>query len=125
MSCFTSFKRKDWLSLVLVIVAGFGWLLIDQLFLPEVYQRFIALLVILTGLFFLQFLLNRPVSPFRYANTITTICLSFIVIVSVILHVFIRKDFSFRSVLIWILTAILPYFAAFIYLLIKRDQKNG
>jgi hypothetical protein len=31
------FKLKDYLTLMGIIVVGFGWLLIDQIFLPETY----------------------------------------------------------------------------------------
>jgi hypothetical protein len=112
---FYSFNKKDIQCLLGVVLIVFGWLLADQIFLPEVYQRFIALFLLLFLLFFAQFKLNKPVSVWKYANTLVVICLSLIITISIVIHVFILHNFDYRPVLIWILTAILPYFAACIY----------
>jgi hypothetical protein len=117
---FAKLKIADCITLCGVIVVGFGWLLIDQWFLNEVYQRFIALFVLLTFLFMAQFKINHPEKVIAYANTLVLICLSFIVVISVVMHVFIKNDFSYKSVLIWILTALLPYLSGGIYLLISK-----
>jgi hypothetical protein len=70
-------KLKGYLTLIGLVIIGFGWLLIDQIFLPEVYQR-------------------------------------------VIMHVIIKNDFTYKSILIWVITAILPYAAGFIYIKTKK-----
>jgi hypothetical protein len=119
---FHTFHKKDYVCLLGVILIGFGWLLIDQIFLSEIYQRFIALFIILVTLFFLQFKLNKPSSVWKYANTLVAICLGFIVTISLILHAFIRHDLDYRSILIWILTACLPYLVAGIYQLLQKDK---
>jgi len=117
---FHPFHKKDILYLSGVVGVGFGWLLVDQFFLPEVYQRFIALFVLLLILFVLQFQLNKPCSVWKYANTLVAICLSFIVTISLVMHTVISHDFDYRSILIWVLTASMPYLAASVYQLIKR-----
>jgi hypothetical protein len=120
---FATFKKKDILCLMGVIIIGFGWLLIDQFFFPLVIQRFIALFVLLLVLFFFQFKVNNPVHIFKYANTLMVISLGFIVVVSTVTHIIMLHDFDYRSVLIWILTAMLPYLSALLYNLFRKRVK--
>ena len=113
----TTLYLKDILTLIGLFAVGFGWVLIDQYFLPEIYQRIIAFIIIILTLYWLQFIINKPnrkqVMP--YANTIALITVFFAMVVSLIRHVIINHDFSCKSILIWVISAILPYVAGFIY----------
>jgi hypothetical protein len=113
-------KLKDCLTLIGLIIIGFGWLLIDQIFLPEVYQRFIAFFILIFILYYLQFAINKPVNVISYANSIALITVSFIVIVSFIMHVIINNDFTYKSILIWVISGLLPYLTGFIYMNTKK-----
>jgi apolipoprotein N-acyltransferase len=53
-------KLKGYLTLIGLVIIGFGWLLIDQIFLPEVYQRVIAFFILMFVLYYLQFAINKP-----------------------------------------------------------------
>jgi hypothetical protein len=116
----TKLKIKDWISLAGTVIIGFGWLLVDQIFLVETYQRFIALFIILLGLFYLQFRVNKPEFPVRYANTLAIICVSFIVLVSVVMHLIIKHDFTSKSVMIWIVSGVMPYLSCGLYSLTRK-----
>jgi hypothetical protein len=109
-------KFKNILTLIGLIVIGFGWLLIDQIFLSETYQRFIAFSILICILFYLQFVLNKPDKIMQYANTISLITVSFILIVILILHVLITNDFSYKQILILVISGSLPYLTGFIYI---------
>ena len=113
----TKLYLKDILTLIGLYLVGFGWTLIDQYFLPEVYQRILAFILITLILFWLLFIINKPKrnQMMNYANTIVLITVSFTVLLSIILHVIINHDFTYKSILIWILSAIPPYVAGFIY----------
>ena len=113
-------KRKDCLTLIGLIIIGFGWLLIDQIFLTEVYQRFIAFFILIFILYYLQFAINKPINVMNYANSIALITVSFIVIVSFIMHVIIKNDFTYKSILIWVIAGLLPYLTGFIYMKTKK-----
>jgi|GEM_PF-3358628 len=113
-------KLKDCLTLIGLIIIGFGWLLVDQIFLPEVYQRFIAFFILIFILYYFQFAINKPVNVINYANSIALITVSFIVIVSFIMHVIITNDFTYKSILIWVISGLLPYLTGFIYLKTKK-----
>jgi hypothetical protein len=115
MKYFAKFKQKDFQTLLVLIAVIFGWLLIDQFILHQVYQRIIALIVILTVLFFIQFKINKPARPYYYANTIVLITCSFLILVSLVVHLVISNDFSYRLIIMWLLTATMPYLAAYLY----------
>lgn len=117
---FHPLKLKDYITLLLLMIIGFGWLLIDQLLLSESYQRFIAFFILIFVLYYLQFSINKPERVFPYANTIALITLSFIVMVSLVMHVIINNDFTMKSVLIWIISGSLPYIVGFIYQKTKK-----
>jgi hypothetical protein len=37
------------------------------------------------------------------------------------MHVIIKNDFTYKSVLVWVITAVLPYAAGFVY---NKTKKN-
>jgi hypothetical protein len=114
-------KLKDILTLIGLIIIGFAWTLIDQIFLPEAYQRFIAFIILVFILYYLLFALNKPTKVINYCNSIALIILLFAVIVSIIMHVIIKKDFSYKSIMIWLISGLLPYITGFIYM--KTNKK--
>ena len=114
-------KLKGYLTLIGLVIIGFGWLLIDQIFLPELYQRVIAFFILMFVLYYLQFAINKPANIMYYANFIATFTVSFIITASLIMHVIIKNDFTYKSVLVWVITAVLPYAAGFVY---NKTKKN-
>jgi hypothetical protein len=118
-------KLRDCLTLLGLIIIGFGWLLIDQIFLTEVYQRFIAFFIIIFSLYYLQFAINKPDNIIYYANSIAIITVSFIVIVSLIMHVIINNDFTYKSILIWFISGSLPYLSGLLYMIIKNKHRHN
>lgn len=117
---FYPLKIKDIITLLEVTLLGFGWVLIDQIFFSSATQRFIALIIVLLLLFFGQFAINKPSSIWKYANTLALISLTFVVLISVIMHVIVNHDLSSRAVLIWALTMALPYVSAIVYKLYSK-----
>ncbi len=122
MKYFSTLKTRDILCLVVFIATGFGWILIDQLFLAESWQRMIALVLVLCFLFFLQFLINKPEKLLFYANTIALVSVLFVMATAVLMHVIIRHDFSVKGLIILAITASIPYGSAGIYLLMKKKR---
>ena len=118
---FSPLKFKDWLTIAGLIIIGFGWILIDQIFLPEVYQRIIAFTILILALYYLQFAINKPIQVMQYANSIALVTVSFAVIISVIMHVIIHHDFTYKAILIWIITGLFPYISGFIYMKTKTN----
>ena len=119
---FQKLKVRDFITLTLWIILGFAWLQIDQIFLPETYQRFIALIILLVLFFYFQFKINRPTRIIQYANSIATFVLSVTIVIIVIQHLIITFDIQWKALLILFLTGIFPYIGAFVYKLTKRKM---
>jgi|WetSurMetagenome_2_1015567.scaffolds.fasta_scaffold09026_4 hypothetical protein len=122
---FCTFKLKDYLSLMSVLIIGAIWLMIDQFFIDLVYQRFVALILIFILLLFFQYLINTPTWVFRYAGTISIICITLSILLSVIIHVIILHNFTYKSVLIWVASAAAPFISAVLYTLLVKAGKAG
>lgn len=123
MKYFASLKIKDILSLIGLIIIGFAWIMIDQVFLKQSSQRFIAFTILLILLFQIQFWINKPQMIWHYANTLSLILVIFVMLSSIIMHVVIYDDFAsklFHSILISIITGIMPYFTVLIYMLARK-----
>jgi len=116
-------KLKDYLSLVGLIVVGFGWVLIDQIFLPEVYQRIIAFIILVFILYYLQFAICKPILVVQYANSMAAIIVSFAAVVSLVMHVIIHHDFTYKAVLIWIISGLLPYISGYLYMKTRKIKQ--
>jgi hypothetical protein len=110
-----AFGIKDYLMLVCVVITGGIWLAIDQNFLDAVYQRFIALAFIFVLLFLLQLIISRPNNSKEYTIQLAIICVSFNILMSCIIHILIQHNFSSKSVLVWLITAVTPFLSLFIY----------
>ena len=123
MKYFSALRTRDVISLILFIVAGFGWILIDQHFFSETYQRIIALFLVIIILFFFQFLIHRPDRIVSYTNTLVFITVLFVLVMSVVMHIIIHHDYSYRGLIILGITAVTPYGSAGIYSLVIR-RKN-
>lgn len=122
MKYFSPLKSKDIISLIILIVIGFCWTLTDQFFFKNSGQRFIAFILVVLIIFYLQFSINKPAKIWYYANTIALISVSFSLIISIIMHVIIRHDFSVKSVLISLIIAVVPYITGLIYLLRMKKK---
>lgn len=118
MKYFSPFKTKDIISLIISVTIGIFWILIDQVFLNESSQRFIAFSVLLILLLWSQFKINKPLNIWHYANTLMSILVVFVIICSIIMHVIILHDFIEilpHSVLLWMIAGISPYVSGLIY----------
>jgi len=118
---FHKLKVRDFITLAIWLVLGFVWLQIDQIFLPESYQRFLALAILLILFFYFQFRINRPTNIIQYANSIAAVTLSVVVIMIVVKHVIITFDIQWKAFLILFMTGIFPYIGAFAYKLLHKE----
>ena len=117
---FQKLKVRDFITLTLWIILGFVWLQIDQIFLPEPYQRFIALVILLVLFFYFQFKINCPTHIIQYANSIAAFALLVTIVIIVIQHVIITFDIQWKALLILFLTGIFPYIGALVYKLTNK-----
>ncbi len=125
MKYFTPLKKRDILSLIGLILIGFTWILVDQIFLKESSQRFVAFTVLLILMFQIQFWINKPQLIWNYANTLSLILVIFVALSSIAMHALINHDFADKfkhSILIWMIVGIMPYLSGMIY---KITRKNN
>jgi hypothetical protein len=116
-------KAKDIVSIIVLIIIGFSWILVDQIFLKQANLRFIAFIVLMVALFQIQFWINKPQQIWHYANSLSLILLLFVITSSLVMHVLIYHNFAkmkYHSFLIWIITGLMPYLTALFYRVTKR-----
>jgi hypothetical protein len=120
---FAPFKIKDFITLIITIVIGFTWILISHYVLSQSSQRFLAFSVLIMILLYLQYLINRPMHLWRYANTLSLILLLFVTLISIIMHVIIKNDLSSKILhllLLCLITCSVPYIIALIYKITRK-----
>lgn len=121
---FSKFKLKDYLTLAGLIVVGFGWLMVDQEILEDAGRRFIALIVLLIALFYLQFQINKPAGIIKYANTLALITVWITVLTILIFDWLIMDNFTVKALIIWFFAAVIPYLTAYFYKETKSIMRN-
>jgi hypothetical protein len=115
---FAPFKIKDFITLIITIVIGFTWIMISHYVLSQSSQRFLAFSVLIMLLLYLQYLINKPMNIWRYANTLSMILLIIVVLLSIVMHVIINNDFKSKILhllLLCLITCSVPYIIALIY----------
>lgn len=125
MKYFAPLKKKDMVTLIGLVIAGFAWIMTDQLFLKSSSHRFIAFIIVMILLFQAQFRLNKPLRIWYYANTLSSILLSVTVLLSIVMHVIIAHDFVStlsHILLLWLITGLMPHVSAFIYAITGARQ---
>ena len=122
-SYFAPFKIKDLITLTITIVIGFAWVMISHYVLSQSIQRFLTFSVLIMILLYLQYLINKPMLIWRYANTLSLILLIIVVLLSIVMHVIINNDLKskiFHLLLICLITCTVPYVIALIYKITRK-----
>lgn len=119
-----SLKLPDYLFIVAALVIGGIWLAVDQIFLDQVYQRFIALAVLLIAFFLVQIAIRKPAIPLQYITLVAVLFISLNILMSFIIHVLIQHNFTIKSVFIWIVAAGSPFLSLFIYNALRRTSNK-
>ena len=115
MKYFAPLSIKDCLLLLGVFVLGYIWLHIDQLFISDITLRFAALIILLFVLFFGLLSISKPDNVLQFVNSITIVALTFIILISLVMHALFYNNFNYKTIIIWIIAAGLPYLAGFVY----------
>jgi hypothetical protein len=112
-----SFKHYILLAAVLALI--YAWLMVDQIFISKVLFRFIALIVVAVGLLTGFFFIVKPKEPIKLAGFLSLYIGTFAVVVSVIQHVIIHFDISWKAPMIWAIAFLSPFLPAWIYRKLK------
>jgi len=117
-------RFKDYLVLLGLCVLIYLWLLVDQFFLPTVKQRFIALLVVSFSALTAYFFIVKPAKPFGLAKHLSLLLGLLTAAVTVLQHVIIRFDLTYKAVLILAVVVLAPCIAGGIYQLIPLNRPD-
>jgi hypothetical protein len=98
----------------------YSWVLIDQIFLPEVYQRLLALGVLALGLLTALFFIVGPPEPWKLSRHLSLLIGSATVLLTLVQHVLIRFDLTPRSLLILVIAFGWPFLAGLVYRISRR-----
>jgi len=115
---------KHYILLAAVFALIYAWLMVDQIFISKVLFRFIALIVVavalLTGFFFIV----KPKEPQNLAGYLSLYIGTFAVVASVIQHIIIHFDISWKAPLIWVVAFLCPFIPAWIYQKLKSKSAD-
>jgi Na+-translocating ferredoxin:NAD+ oxidoreductase RnfA subunit len=93
----------------------YGWVLIDQFFLPLVFQRFIALIIVAFSSITAYFFIVKPSEPYPFSAHLGLLLCLITAIISVVEHVIIHFNFSYKLLLILVIAFGSPFLSGFIY----------
>jgi hypothetical protein len=110
---------KQILILILLFGLIYAWICVDQVFISRTPVRFLALAALSLGLLTGYFFLVRPREPMKLAAFISLWIGSAAVVLSVIQHVIIKFDISYKGPLIWLVAFGSPFLCGLIYRTIK------
>jgi hypothetical protein len=112
-----SFKHH--LLLIGILAVIFVWLRVDQTVLPTVPGRFAALIILILGLLTGFFFIVKSKEPSKMAGYLSLLVGSFAVTATLIQHVIIRFDISWKPLMICAVAFLSPFVPAWIYRKLK------
>lgn len=118
-------QKKDLVLLYSMMILGFSWLLIDQFYFDTHFQRLTAFGIVLLIIYTVLFAAIKPERPLALSNSIVIYAMPVVLTISLITHLLILKDFSFKSVQMWLLTTIEAYLVGIIHaIFVKPDIES-
>ncbi|MBN1953222.1 MAG: hypothetical protein JW801_18600 [Bacteroidales bacterium] len=127
MKHFVKLKVRDIASLVMLIILGAVWIMIDHYLIADSGLRFMVFCLLCSGLFWLIFRINQPNRIWAYAHTMALILFPLVVISSLVIHTLIvhdlRENFN-KIVMILAFVGLMPYLGAIQYSVFNRRRQN-
>ncbi|MBN2520687.1 MAG: hypothetical protein JXB17_09300 [Bacteroidales bacterium] len=111
-------KPIGYVYLFLGLLVNYGYIMVDQLFVPE-KLRPLALFLFALLSFLIFFIIIKPAKPYDLSRLISLITGVIVAIMIVILHIIITFDISYKALIVLGVTIITPFIAGFIYKLLK------
>ncbi len=114
-------KPIGYFYLFLGLLVNYGYIMVDQLFVPERIRPFAFMLVALLS-FFIFFIIIKPVKPYELSRLVSLVLGIIVIIMIVILHIIITFDISYKSFIVLIVTIAAPFISGFIYKILKISK---
>ena len=112
---FEKLTRQHNFILLLLVIAGYIWILIDQYFISKSTIRLVVFGIIISLLYLILFYIVKPQNPYWLANKLALILTPLIILEGTIVHLFIKNDFTYQQSILWLLVGITPYFSGKLY----------
>jgi len=116
---FYRLKIHQYFILAFIIAICFGYVFVDQYFIPKEF-RLAAFLTISLIFLLIFFIIVKPDKPFALARTLSLILGVFDLTVIIIFHVIITFDVSYKNFIILASGIIIPFIAGAVYLIIRK-----
>jgi hypothetical protein len=111
---FYKLNLKEYLWLVFLIVLGYFWISIDQIFIPENLRAYIFLLLDVL-LFLAFFYIVKPTKPIKLGAYLSCLIGLIVTMLAIIKHVVIIFDFTPKVLLVIFISFICPLVSGYIY----------
>ncbi len=117
-------KRKHNFILILLVIVGYIWILVDQYFISKSTIRLVVFGIVISMLYLILFNIVKPQNPYWLANKLALILTPLIILEGTVVHLFIKNDFTYQQSILWLLVGITPYFSCKVYKEIQ-SRKSG
>jgi hypothetical protein len=111
---FYKFKISQTIILIIIMLLCFGYILIDQFFIPE-NLRPIAFIIISILALLIFFIIVKPDNSFQLSRTLSLILGIVDLIIIIIFHVIIIFNISYKNFIILGSGIIIPFLDGFLY----------
>ncbi|MDP4143085.1 MAG: hypothetical protein Q8936_01195 [Bacillota bacterium] len=116
-------KLKEYLILLVLIVAGYIFTVSQKYYIPEKLRPFTLLIAVIL-IFICFFYIVKPKTIFKLSRYLSLLCGLIIGIIIIIQHIIISFDITYKAGIIFIVTIVCPFISGLIYNLIVRRKHN-
>ncbi len=121
---FHKFSLKEFLFLSVILAADYLYIITQHHWVSSMILRFINLFAAVFLSLFVYFFIVKPKRPYALALSILTVLAILTVVITIILHVGIRKDLSVKQLYIFLVLMSSVFLTAGIYSMITGIRKK-
>ena len=121
---FHKFSLKEFLFLSFILAADYFYITTQHHWISSMSRRFISLFAAVFLSLFVFFFVVKPRNPYALAISVLTVLAILTVVITLILHVGIRKDLSVKQLYIFLVLMSSVFLTAGIYSMITGIRKK-
>jgi len=121
---FHRFSLKEIMFLIILLTADYFYITTQHHWISSMSMRFISLFAAVFLSLFVFFFIVKPRKPYALAISVLTVLAILTVVITLILHVGIRKDLSVKQLYIFLVLMSSVFLTAGIYSMITGIRKK-
>ena len=121
---FHKFSLKEFLFLSVILAADYFYITTQHYWVSSMSLRFINLFAAVFLSLFVYFFIVKPKRPYALALSVLTVLAILTVVITIFLHVGIRKDLSVKQLYIFLVLMSSVFLTAGIYSMITEIRKK-